>query len=192
MTETTTRRARLDAALETRLENISSETRHSTDAWGNRFLWCDCSSAAPLTQAAELLASAGARLCTVTAMVRELYTNPVTFLAYHFDVHGVTVTVTVRLDPVDNTVDSITPYFANADWNEREFAELYDIRVRGNANPKRLFLDPDIEEGILNEVIPLTVMMNGACTKDMWERVMEKSQDVEPSTRHEGRGRVQA
>ena len=28
-------------------------------------------------------------------------------------------------------------------------------------------------EGILNEVIPLTIMMNGACTKDMWERIME-------------------
>ena len=43
----------------------------------------------------------------------------------------------------------------------------------GNTNPKRLFLDPEIDEGILNEVIPLTIMMNGACTKDMWERIME-------------------
>lgn len=185
-------RARLDVALEKELESRAAESRYSTDAWGNRFLWCDVRPPERLTDVAELLAAAGARLCTVTALVREIYTNPVTFLAYHFDVHGCTVTITIQLDPADNTVDSITPWFANADWNEREFAELYDIRVRGNTNPKRLFLDPDIEEGILNEVIPLTVMMNGACTKDMWERVMKTSQDVEPSSRHEGRGREQA
>ena len=47
------------------------------------------------------------------------------------------------------------------------------MHVDGNTNPKRLFLDPEIDEGILNEVIPLTIMMNGACTKDMWERIME-------------------
>ena len=51
--------------------------------------------------------------------------------------------------------------------------ELFDVHVDGNTNPKRLFLDPEIDEGILNEVIPLTIMMNGACTKDMWERIME-------------------
>ena len=88
-------------------------------------------------------------------------------------VHGYTVTVTVPLDPAENSVPTITPWFRNADWNEREFAELFDVHVDGNTNPKRLFLDPEIDEGILNEVIPLTIMMNGACTKDMWERIME-------------------
>ena len=34
-------------------------------------------------------------------------------------------------------------------------------------------VEGEIDEGILNEVIPLTIMMNGACTKDMWERIME-------------------
>ena len=87
--------------------------------------------------------------------------------------NGYTVTVTVPLDPAENSVPTITPWFRNADWNEREFAELFDVHVDGNTNPKRLFLDPEIDEGILNEVIPLTIMMNGACTKDMWERIME-------------------
>ena len=87
--------------------------------------------------------------------------------------HGYTVTVTVPLDPAENSVPTITPWFRNADWNEREFAELFDVHVDGNTNPKRLFLDPEIDEGILNEVIPLTIIMNGACTKDMWERIME-------------------
>ena len=107
-----------------------------------------------------------------TALNKQL-AEPVTTLAYHFDVHGYTVTVTVPLDPAENSVPTITPWFRNADWNEREFAELFDVHVDGNTNPKRLFLDPEIDEGILNEVIPLTIMMNGACTKDMWERIME-------------------
>lgn len=180
-------RVKLDPQLESLLEKMADETRHSSDAWGNRFMWCDCANASGIQDVAKLLAEHGARLCTVTALVREQLANPVLFLAYHFDVQTTTVTITVRLDPADNTVDTITPWFANADWNEREFAELYAIRVRGNANPKRLFLDPDIEQGVLNETIPLSVLMNGACTTDLWERIMTANQDTKPSSRYEGR-----
>ena len=130
------------------LVELASEERHNWDSWGNGFEW-------------------------VTLMNAGQLAEPVTTLAYHFDVHGYTVTVTVPLDPAENSVPTITPWFRNADWNEREFAELLDVHVDGNTNPKRLFLDPEIDEGILNEVIPLTIMMNGACTKDMWERIME-------------------
>ena len=130
------------------LVELASEERHNWDSWGNGFEW-------------------------VTLMNAGQLPEPVTTLAYHFDVHGYTVTVTVPLDPAENSVPTITPWFRNADWNEREFAELFDVHVDGNTNPKRLFLDPEIDEGILNEVIPLTIMMNGACTKDMWERIME-------------------
>ena len=101
---------------------------------------------------------------------------------------GYTVTITVPLDPAENSVPTITPWFRNADWNEREFAELFDVHVEGNTNPKRLFLDPEIDEGILNEVIPLTIMMNGACTKDMWERIMEVND--EPGQEAEDGGRA--
>ena len=59
------------------------------------------------------------------------------------------------------------------DLASEERHNWFDVHVDGNPNPKRLFLDPEIDEGILNEVIPLTIMMNGACTKDMWERIME-------------------
>ena len=154
------------------LLKLASEERHSKDSWGNGFEWVTLNSAADLPAAAALLAEHGARLCAVTALNKQL-AEPITTLAYHFDVHGYTLTLTVPLDPAENSVPTITPWFLNADWNEREFAELFDVHVDGNTNPKRLFLDPDIDEGILNEVIPLTIMMNGACTKDMWERIME-------------------
>ena len=154
------------------LVELASEERHNWDSWGNGFEWVTLMNAGQLPDAAALLAKHEARLCTVTALNKQL-AEPVTTLAYHFDVHGYTVTVTVPLDPAENSVPTITPWFRNADWNEREFAELFDVHVDGNTNPKRLFLDPEIDEGILNEVIPLTIMMNGACTKDMWERIME-------------------
>ena len=146
------------------LVELASEERHNWDSWGNGFEWVTLMNAGQLPAAAALLAKHEARLCTVTALNRQL-AEPVTTLAYHFDVHGYTVTVTVPLDPAENSVPTITPWFRNADWNEREFAELFDVHVDGNTNPKRLFLDPEIDEGILNEVIPLTIMMNGACTK---------------------------
>ena len=75
--------------------------------------------------------------------------------------------------PEQYTVPSITPLFANADWHEREMMELYGIRVANQPNPRRLFLDEELDAGILNEAVPLSIMMNGACTKDMWERIME-------------------
>lgn len=161
----------LDERIVSGLTALSSEERTSLDAWGNGFHWVTLNSGAELPSVATLLAEHGARLCTVTALHKDL-TQPILYIAYHFDIHGYTVTVTVPLDPNENSIPTITPWFRNADWNEREFAELYDVHVDGNINPKRLFLDPEIEEGILNEVIPLTIMMNGACTKDMWERVM--------------------
>lgn len=170
--------ALLDPSLLRELLELSTEERFSKDSWGNGFEWLTLKSAAELPAAASVLARYRARLCTVTALNRQL-ADPVTTLDYHFDVRGCTVTLTVPLDPAENSVPTITPWFRNADWNEREFAELFDVHVNGNTNPKRLFLDPDIDEGILNEVIPLTIMMNGACTKDMWERVMEMNSESE-------------
>ena len=167
------------------LVDLASEERHNWDSWGNGFEWVTLMNAGQLPAAAALLVvMVGGRsvhegdvavevnIRIETALNKQL-AEPVTTLAYHFDVHGYTVTVTVPLDPAENSVPTITPWFRNADWNEREFAELFDVHVDGNTNPKRLFLDPEIDEGILNEVIPLTIMMNGACTKDMWERIME-------------------
>ena len=37
----------------------------------------------------------------------------------------------------------------------------------------RLFLDEELDAGILNEAVPLSIMMNGACTTDLWERILK-------------------
>ena len=177
----------LSSALETALEVLSLESRHSKDAQGNAFAWFTLKSPDLLPRVATVLASHQARLCTATCYARDRLSDPQNDIAYHFDVNGHTITVIAQLDPLSMAVPTITPWFRNADWNEREFIELYDIHVEGQPNPRRLFLDPSISEGVLNEAIPLTIMMNGACTKDLWERVMtENAVPVAPSMSSHG------
>ena len=89
------------------LVELASEERHNWDSWGNGFEWVTLMNAGQLPAAAALLAKHEARLCTVTALNKQL-AEPVTTLAYHFDVHGYTVTVTVPLDPAENSVPTIT------------------------------------------------------------------------------------
>ena len=43
-------------------------------------------------------------------------------------------------------------------------------------NPRRLFLDEELDAGILNEAVPLSIMMNGACTTDLWERILKEKE----------------
>lgn len=161
----------IPSELESALRDVAQKVRMSSDQWGNGFYWVKLSLADKLPSVAALLAPYKARLCTVTAMSQSMDENPIVILEYHFDVGGAVVTVIVPLDPAENRVPTITPWFRNADWNEREASELYDIHVDGNTNPDRLFLDDSIDQGILNEVIPLSIMMNGACTKDLWEHL---------------------
>lgn len=174
--------AHLDARLKDGLWGLSSTERESRDAWGNTFYWAELNSPGDLPAAAALLAEHGARLCMITALTRSTYAEvPALYLEYHFDVSGATVTAIVSLehDEADG-VPTITPWFRNADWHERECAELYGLQVRDNPNPNRLFLDPSLEVGVLRQIVPLTVMMNGACTRDLWERVMLANQEDRP------------
>lgn len=143
------------------------------DVKGNRFGWVRLAEPALLTKAAVALAGVKARLATVTAYdpVRE-QGRPRLEIAYHFVLAECMFTVAVALDEAKPTVPSITPQFRNADWNEREFMEMYAISVEGHPNPKRLFLDESLDKGIMNQIIPLSTMMNGASTQDLWERIM--------------------
>lgn len=171
----------LDAGLKNALWGMSSTERESDDAWGNPFYWAELNSPDDLPAAASLLAEHNARLCMLTALTRSTYSDPILFLEYHFDVDGATVTLIVSLEhKEDRGVPTITPWFRNADWHEREAAELYGVRVRGNPNSRRLFLDPSLDAGVLRQIVPLTVMMNGACTRDLWERVMLANQEDSP------------
>lgn len=172
---------KLDARLKNALWGLSSSERENNDAWGNAFYWAELNSPDDLPVAASLLAEHRARLCMITALTRPTHSEPALFLEYHFDVDGATVTLIVSLEREEERgVPSITPWFRNADWHEREAAELHGVRVRDNPNPRRLFLDPSLDAGVLRQIVPLTVMMNGACTRDLWERVMLANQENRP------------
>jgi NADH:ubiquinone oxidoreductase subunit C len=104
---------------------------------------------------------------------RRQLSEPMQEVCYHFELKGVIYNLTVTLNGEWPTVPSITPLFANADWHEREMMELYGIQVTDHPDPRRLFLDEELDAGILNEAVPLSIMMNGACTTDLWERILK-------------------
>ena len=145
---------------------------YSTDSFGNAFHWFRLDTPRMLTRGAEILRQADTRLAMVTAYNRRQLSEPMQEVCYHFEMDGVIYNMTVTLNGEWPTVPSITPMFANADWHEREMMELYGIQVTGQPNPRRLFLDEELDAGILNEAVPLSIMMNGACTTDLWERIL--------------------
>ena len=149
---------------------------HSTDAYGNAFHWFRLDHPRFMSQAATALQGAHARLCMITAYNLKQLGEQQQELCYHFELQGVVYNITVTLTADHNTVPSITPLFANADWHEREMMELYGIRVANQPNPRRLFLDEELDAGILNEAVPLSIMMNGACTTDLWERILKEKE----------------
>lgn len=147
---------------------------------GNLFYWYRLSEPEALTAAAKLLAGAGARLCTISAYdPKREHEHPRHEIAYHFDCGGTVVSVTIALAEDNLRVPSISPLFRNADWNEREFKEMYAIEVVGLPNAKRLFLDEKLDAGIMNRIIPVSVLMNGASSKDLWERILAMRADEE-------------
>lgn len=165
----------LDAATCRRLQDlcVPDGWRATVNQSGNRFYWYRLRSAEGLLGAAEALSEAGARLCTISAYdpLRESG-HPCHEIAYHFDVAGSVATVTVPLAEGNLEVPSVSGYFRNADWAEREFREMYSIRVVGLYNEKSLFLDESIDPGIMNRVVPVSVLMNGASSVGLWERIL--------------------
>lgn len=151
----------------------------SADTYGNIYHWIKLDTPRHMTRAAQHMASAGARLATTTAYNKHVLTDPVQEICYHFELDGIVYNITVRLDKEWPSVPSITPIFANADWNEREMMELYAVNIADHPNPVRLFLDEEIEEGIMGEAVPLSIMMNGACTVDLWERILRDRHKAE-------------
>jgi len=135
--------------------------------------WCRLEVPGAILPAALALAGLEGRLSMVTAYLTEAARREgVRELAYHFDLDGTTLTLTLRLPLQGALVPSITPVFRNADWNEREFMELYDIQVTGHPDPRRLFLDDSIEPGVFERLIPYSTFSNGANGKALWDMVM--------------------
>jgi len=93
-------------------------------------------------------------------------------LAYHFDLDGTTLTAAVTVPVAGATVPSLTPLFRNADWNERELMELYQVTVEGHPDPRRLFLDDSLEAPALERLIPYSTFINAASTRNLFESVL--------------------
>lgn len=157
----------------TALSTKEGAARRAEDMYGNCIYWFRLDLPEYLTQAAERLARAHARLATTTAYNRVHLLEPVHEICYHFELEGTVYNVTVLLDEEHPSVPSITSIFLNADWNEREMMELYCINVANHPNPRRLFLDEQFDAGVMGEAVPLSIMMNGACTADLWERILK-------------------
>ena len=138
--------------------------RHTSDSYGNAYHWFQIDTPHQLLQAADILHSQGSRLALITAYNRPSDTGPMQALCY---------SVTVPLDAEHPQVPSITPLFNNADWHEREMMELYGIKIVNQPNPRRLFLDEELDKGLLGELVPLSIMMNGASSQDLWERILQ-------------------
>lgn len=152
------------------------EVTYTTDSKGNIFGWVDLKSAADLEPLGSELARNGARLCTITAYKEDKFAKSGNMeVVYNFDFDGPVLTVSLHVTPECRTIPSLINHFANADWHEREFAELYDIELSGRESPERLFLDPSIDKGVLNRLIPLSSMMNGASTKQLWEKIFSET-----------------
>lgn len=129
--------------------------------------WCRLDDAFDIKKVALFMERIDGRLITITASNIE---NDLKEIVYHFDLLGDCCNIVIKID--DNKVESITPILKTADWTERELKELYDIDVIGHPNPKRLFLEETIEEGIMNNYISLSEAMNGASSQTLWEKVL--------------------
>ena len=157
--------------------------------------WCQLADAGDLQPLAATLKALGARLSTLTVFQPKAAAQPApaegqeapptaTFfggqvaqdgkayeIAYHFDLDGDTLTVTVHVPP-GGAVDSLTPLYRAADWPEREAMELYALTVRDHPDPRRLFLDPGIEAAAFERLIPYSTLVNSAASKSLWEKII--------------------
>ena len=146
---------------------------HTSDSFGNAYHWFQLDVPSQMLQAAEILHKQGARLAMITAYNRHSENQPMQALCYQFVLEGIVYSVTAPLDAEHPQVPSITPLFANADWHEREMMELYGIKIINQPNPRRLFLDEELDKGLLGELVPLSILMNGASSQDLWERILQ-------------------
>lgn len=69
--------------------------------------------------------------------------------------HKHRVHIKALLPPSDPTVPSITPFWAGADWHEREAAEMFGVAFEGHPNLKHLLLDDDMDIHPLLKAHPL-------------------------------------
>ena len=145
----------------------------SIDSYGNVYHWFKFLLPESILPASRMLLQYQVRLLMTTAYNIKHLQDPIHEVCYHFEKQGTIFNITVLLDAENNRVPSISGVYDNADWHEREMMELYNINIMDHPNPRRLFLDPEIDKGILGETVPLSIMMNGASTVDLWECILK-------------------
>jgi NADH-quinone oxidoreductase subunit C len=166
--------SRFQTMLHTSIQGDHSLTIRINDK-GVHTLWCKVDKVKDIQLMAQIVKDLGGRLSTITAyQLKANLPSEDHEIAYHFDIHGSTLTATVKLIGDNKTISSLTPIFRNADWNEREFMELYDVEVEGHPDPRRLFIDESIDPAVLQRFIPYSAMVNAASTKTLWENIMDK------------------
>lgn len=162
-----------DAEIIEGLENLCSKPGHySTDSFGNAYYWFSLGEPDQILPAAKILHAKGSRLAMICAYNDHKEAGPMHNACYEFVREGVVYNCSIHLDEKHDEAPSITPIFANADWHEREMMELYGIKIKGHPDPRRLFLDEELDKGLLGQVVPLSIVMNGASSTDLWERIL--------------------
>jgi NADH:ubiquinone oxidoreductase subunit C len=186
--------------IETRLAETAPagiQYRATTDDKSVATAWCTLAGSDDLIPVVLLLKRLGARLSTITVYQPKAAVVPKpkegeappplpTFFGgtpqdgktyeidYHFDIDGDTLTVTAHV-PAGGSIDSLTPLYRAADWPEREMMELYALVVRDHPNPQRLFIDPSIDNAVLERLIPYSTLVNSAASKGLWEKIMAQT-----------------
>lgn len=107
-----------------------------TDARGVATAWCRLDDPADLYAVARLLAARAARLSAISSFPGQADGHEI---AYHFDLDGNNLTVTLEL-PAGQAVARLTPLFPAADWPEREMAQLDGVNLAGYPPPKALYV----------------------------------------------------
>lgn len=176
---------------------VENGATQKTDMDGNIQLWFVLRDSTVLPDAAKALKDAAARLCMISGYdtrkmagqsvqysrlhgdegydVHKASTLPTSWgCTYHFELQGTIINLDLNFSQQDPSTVTITPWFFNADWFEREMRELVGITVRNQPNPERLFLDPSIDdaEAVMSKSIPLSVLMNGASSNELWEHIL--------------------
>ena len=160
-----TLKRKIISEIKDRLDEGNYEIKDELDLYGNIQIWLKLFDRKDILHIAQIVKDFGGRCVIISAYKKDDHH----VLVYHLDIEGILLNVEVEL--FDNTVDSITPILKSADWTEREFKEMFGIKLLNHPNPKRLFLDESIAEGILGEYMPLSQAMNGAATCSMWEKI---------------------
>lgn len=166
------------------------DLKWDTDSKGVACGWCKLAAPDDIVTVAEVVAGLKGRVITISPLntpsplvEQELPDSENTepekpiqvVINYHFYFNGINLTAAITLPDDQRTVKSITPILRSADWHEREMQELFNIKLQGHPNPKRLFLDKDIYMQD-HTMIPLSEALNGASTNTLWERILESNQ----------------